>query len=98
MTLHPTRRLDIRRHYRLKVVGDGVTGVTGTNGMPLAGAGNGRPGTDFNAPIDRATLVLPKAPAKAAAHSKSARPAAHPHAEVAARHHAASARSAHARH
>ncbi len=58
VTLDPARRLNVHDRYELVVIGSGPSGLIGTSGQRLAGAG-GVAGTDFTTVIDRATLAGP---------------------------------------
>jgi uncharacterized repeat protein (TIGR01451 family) len=47
VTLFPHRKLNLHLRYRLIVSGTGPNAVTNAEGVPLDGANNGRPGSDF---------------------------------------------------
>ena len=68
VTLFPSHRLNIHRHYHLTVIGTGPTGVKGADGRLLDGSGTGHPGTNYEAVIDRATLVVPRTSARLSVH------------------------------
>jgi hypothetical protein len=67
VTLVMARPLNLFRTHRIVAVGRGATAITDTNGIPLDGAGDGRPGTNFTATFGReilsATGPLPALPA-----------------------------------
>jgi hypothetical protein len=67
VTLVMARPLNLFRTHRIVVIGRGPTAITDTNGIPLDGAGDGTPGTDFHATFGReilsATGPLPSLPA-----------------------------------
>jgi hypothetical protein len=86
VTLFPSRRLNIHRQYHLTVIGTGSTGVRGADGKLLDGAGTGQSGSNYEAVINRATLVLPPTVSHLTGH---------PHGPLAARHNAPSTRSTH---
>ena len=71
VTLRPRARLDLHRVYQLTVVGIAPGGVASTSGVPLGGAGNGQPGSDYVATLKASDLVLrspvPGGPARLAA-------------------------------
>jgi uncharacterized repeat protein (TIGR01451 family) len=58
VTIRPSQLLNIHVTYHLVVNGSTSSGVRGANGVLLAGAGAGMPGTDYRADIDFSTLVL----------------------------------------
>ncbi len=60
VSLRPSRRLPLRRTYFLTVIGTPPGGLTTTVGAYLAGAADGRPGTDYVASITRSSLVWPQ--------------------------------------
>jgi hypothetical protein len=57
VTLAPVHRLDIHNRYRLTVDGTTRTGVRGISGLLLDGNGDGNPGSNFVAEINRRTLA-----------------------------------------
>jgi hypothetical protein len=59
VTLRPFHRLPLRGTYRLTIRGIPTTGLTGTDGLYLDGAGTGQEGTNYVATINRKSLVLP---------------------------------------
>jgi hypothetical protein len=63
ITLVPSQQLDLRQTYHLRVTGAGPTGVTGSDGLLLDGAGES--GTNFATLIDPAILISPKQDADA---------------------------------
>ncbi|QDV35062.1 choice-of-anchor Q domain-containing protein [Tautonia plasticadhaerens] len=65
VTLSPRRRLPLHGTYRLTVVGTPPGGLTSASGLPLDGAGTGRPGSDYEATFGREALVRPGAEATA---------------------------------
>jgi uncharacterized repeat protein (TIGR01451 family) len=56
--IRPSQLLNIHFTYHLVVNGSTSTGVRGADGVLLAGAGAGMPGTDYVANIDSSILVL----------------------------------------
>jgi hypothetical protein len=59
VTLHPAHRMDIHNFYKLTVNGLPPEGLTGATGLPLDGAGNGVPGSNYVADISAKTLAGP---------------------------------------
>lgn len=59
VTLSPQQRLNLHFPYQLTVVGTGLNGVTDADGVPLDGAGNGEPGSDFVTLLTARNLVIP---------------------------------------
>jgi hypothetical protein len=47
VTLSPAQRLNLQSFYQLTVTGTTPGGLTSSTGVPLDGAGNGTPGTNF---------------------------------------------------
>jgi len=66
VTLHPQQRINLHYNYELVVDGIAPDGLTNTQGQLLDGADNGKPGSDYRAPLTWRNLVLdpplPKAP------------------------------------
>jgi hypothetical protein len=58
ITLRFPSRLNIHWTYHLLVRGNSAFGILGANGAMLNSPGNGQPGTNSHAVIDRSTLVL----------------------------------------
>jgi len=59
VTLFPRPLLSLHRVYQITVNGMAPLGLTNTSGVLLDGQGNGQPGTNFMAQIDRSVAVLP---------------------------------------
>ena len=59
VTLVPSQLLSLHRVYQITVNGMAPLGLTNTSGVLLDGRGNGQPGTNFVAQIDRRVAVLP---------------------------------------
>jgi len=59
VTLFPSQLLSLHRVYQITVNGMAPLGLTNTSGVLLDGRGNGQPGTNFVAQIDRGVVVLP---------------------------------------
>ena len=59
VTLLPVRGLNVHYRYTLTINGTGPLGVEGPTGIPLDGAGTGRPGSDYTTIFGRASLVGP---------------------------------------
>jgi hypothetical protein len=62
VTLRPRTRINLHHNYRLTVIGAGSDGVTGADGIPLAGALDGQPGTNFVTTLNWRNLVLGRLP------------------------------------
>jgi large repetitive protein len=61
VTLTPSQRLDVHRAYTLTAIGTGAGAITGSDGLALDGAGNGRPGSDFTTSVTWTALTAPGA-------------------------------------
>ena len=59
MTLRLARPLLAGQAYSLTVAGTSPGGLTSASGMPLDGAGTGRPGNDYLANLGRKALANP---------------------------------------
>jgi hypothetical protein len=59
VTLFPTQRLDLHLPYHFTIIASIFGGVTDAHGVPLDGAGNGTPGTDFHTTLTARNLVIP---------------------------------------
>ena len=59
VTIFPRQRLNLRRSYRLTVVGTAPTGLTDTSGNLLDGALTGHPGSNYVATLTFRNLRLP---------------------------------------
>jgi len=57
VTLHPRRRLDLRHHYVLTVVGTDPGGLRGFSGHPLNSATGGQAGGDTRVNVDATNFV-----------------------------------------
>ena len=68
VTLHPDRRVYIFTQYTLTVNGTGPNGVIGSNGILLAGGGNGTAGTNFVQTFGKEILAGPAPAAQASIH------------------------------
>ena len=60
ITLVPSQLLSLHRVYQITVNGMAPLGLTNTSGVLLDGRGNGQPGSNFVAKIDRKVAVLPR--------------------------------------
>jgi hypothetical protein len=58
VTLRPRKRINLHYNYRFTVIGTGAGGVTGADGIALAGAADGQPGTNFVTTLNWRNLVL----------------------------------------
>jgi hypothetical protein len=67
VTLHPQSNLDLHKAYYLTVIGVAPTGVRGSSGELLDGAGTGQPGTNYVTVLTAANLVVTNAFAPGAA-------------------------------
>jgi type VI secretion system secreted protein VgrG len=57
VTLYTAQRLDIHNLYQITINGTAPGGLRGIDGVLLAGAGTGKPGSNFVGLISRKTLV-----------------------------------------
>jgi hypothetical protein len=59
VTLHPSRRLNFHRRFKLTVDGTSAGGVTSMQGILLDGKASGQPGSNYVTTIERRDLVPP---------------------------------------
>jgi hypothetical protein len=57
VTLHPSQQINIHYRYELIVDGTAPNGLTNTHGQLLDGVDNGKPGSDYRAPLTWRNLV-----------------------------------------
>jgi hypothetical protein len=75
VTILPQARINLHHSYQLTVIGTGPRGVTNSEGVLLDGAGNGRPGNNYTAPLNWSNVDLTPAEAKKYGHAKPVKPA-----------------------
>jgi len=75
VTLRPRKRIDLHDTYHLTVIGKGAGGVTDSNGIPLDGAENGVPGSDYTTTVTWRNVVWTPAEAKKYVHTNAHKPA-----------------------
>ncbi len=59
VTLVPSQSLDLHKAYQFTIVAQPPNGLTDAEGVPIDGAGNGQPGSNFVAFLTAANLVIP---------------------------------------
>ncbi len=77
VTLHPTKRINIHYKYELIIDGAKAGDVTDAQGLLLDGAHNGKPGSNYKAPLTWRNLVLPTSNDPASKKSKVTTKAVH---------------------
>ncbi|MFI5459139.1 MAG: Ig-like domain repeat protein [Isosphaerales bacterium] len=75
VTLRPRKRIDLHDTYHFTVIGDGDGGVTDSNGIPLDGAENGLPGSNYTTTLTWRNVVWTPAEAKKYVHTNAHKPA-----------------------
>jgi hypothetical protein len=77
VTLRPSERINIHHKYELTALGTKAGGLTDTQGLRLDGSDNGKPGSNYRAPLTWRDLVLPTSAVKKSETSKTTTKARH---------------------